>query len=392
MGKVYVWTGDLDFHSYCTMWPEMAEDEFDGLRDHIKEHGLQDLVITFNGQIVDGRHRAMACKDLDIPIDCEEWDGTEEELYHYVVGENLKRRHLSQSQRAMIAVDVERRLAKEIKQSPKQSAFTNISKTPEGGKSGRNAHAEAAKEAGVSTAYVTAAKKIEAVDPVTAKKVKDGELTLPEAQKALGIGSRSGNGNGDAGEVPAKFAKLPEMVALPPRLRLLAWNKSVAMAPDGHPTSNQVIKASGVVIKECDNPKTMADAIEEHEEEVAIADESDSDEQWLAQLPLTGQLAAACQRIYYAEALAYRWLTKARENWGRSVATVLGRMKHKKGPCMYRVQMGLKIDPPEKWARCADLTEGGCAGKGHIKAGDGGPDAINIKCNLCHGAGYRVVG
>ncbi len=392
--KLYTWPSDreLDYHDVALLFPEMSDDEFDRLKAHISEHGLQDKILTLNGKIIDGRHRALVCQELEIPIECEEWEGDPEHILDFVIGQNLARRHLTQSQKAMVAVEVEKHIAEDIAKQEKMrkagKSKSDLSKIGQVDLEPRDATKEAAQQVGVSRSYVADAKAVVAKSPETAKEVRDGKLTLPEAKKALGNGHASGNGQTSTQEIPRHF--LPLLADLPPGQQVAAFRKAVAAAPDGVPTKTQIIKAAGLVVQECPNPKKMDDIIAEHEEEVAIADESDSDEEWLEQLPLTGQLSAACQRVYYAEALAMRWLAKAQATWGRAVATVLGKMKHRKGPAMYRIQMGLKLDPPEKWVRCADLTEGGCAGKGHIKTGDSS-DAVNIKCPACFGNGYRVV-
>jgi ParB-like chromosome segregation protein Spo0J len=389
MGKQFVWKGELKFHDIVDLFPTMSDDDYAALKDHIAKHGLQTVVTTFQNKIVDGRHRSLICQELGVQIDCEEWDGDEEDLLDFVLGENLARRHLTASQKAMIGAEIAKILSDEIskesgyKQAAKQGVFTNLSKGPDDARTHmpRDAAAEAAKRVGASKAYVTQAKQIQSKSPEIAKQVKSGRMSIPEASRAIK------NGDG-AVVIPAKFKKL--LSKFPPHARAAAWTKAVASAPDGNPTEAQVIKAMGVTVTECDDPKTLQDVIDEIEEERAVKDESDSDETWLAGLPLTGKLAPSCQRLYYEEALAWRWLSRARETWSKAVTERLNKMRNTKGPLMHRFILGLKVDPPPKWVRCPDSKNGGCGGQGFITAGmDEG--TIKHACPKCHRAGYLVV-
>lgn len=55
------------------------------------------------GQLIDGRHRHRACEELSLSVPSREYCGDEAGLVPFVVSLNLKRRHLNESQRAMVA-------------------------------------------------------------------------------------------------------------------------------------------------------------------------------------------------------------------------------------------------------------------------------------------------
>lgn len=80
----------------------MSEAEFAQLRDDIAANDLREAIFLADGQIADGRNRYKACLEADKPMHFREWDGTGD-LTSIVVSLNLKRRHLSESQRAMVA-------------------------------------------------------------------------------------------------------------------------------------------------------------------------------------------------------------------------------------------------------------------------------------------------
>lgn len=94
-------TSAPEVHPACLLLPEMADDEFSGLKADIKKHGQRRPILVFEGKILDGRHRARACQELGIVARFEPWSGSDPVAF--VLSENLYRRHLSASQRAMIA-------------------------------------------------------------------------------------------------------------------------------------------------------------------------------------------------------------------------------------------------------------------------------------------------
>lgn len=81
----------------------MTAAEYAALRDDIEAHGQREPIWVFDGQIIDGRHRAQACEELGIEPAVREYDGDESGLVGFVVSLNLHRRHLDESQRSLVA-------------------------------------------------------------------------------------------------------------------------------------------------------------------------------------------------------------------------------------------------------------------------------------------------
>lgn len=90
-------------HPIADIFPRMSAAEYAALRDDIQKNGQREPIWVWNGQIIDGRHRAQACEELGIEPASRLYEGDESTLVAFVVSLNLHRRHLDESRRAMVA-------------------------------------------------------------------------------------------------------------------------------------------------------------------------------------------------------------------------------------------------------------------------------------------------
>lgn len=103
----------IEIHPACLILPEMDKEEYEKLREDISGFGLRHPITLYQGMILDGRHRYRACMDLGIEPIFEDWQGGSA-VVEFVIGENLHRRHLDKSQKAMVAaraIDYHRKAA-----------------------------------------------------------------------------------------------------------------------------------------------------------------------------------------------------------------------------------------------------------------------------------------
>lgn len=102
---------ELKSHPHAELFPLIEGNDFDALVEDISENGLREPITLLNGQILDGRNRYFAMSQIDpefspatAPKMFVEFDGGDP--LEWVISKNLHRRHLSSSQRAMLAVEL----------------------------------------------------------------------------------------------------------------------------------------------------------------------------------------------------------------------------------------------------------------------------------------------
>lgn len=90
-----------EMHELCTAFPLMKNDQFMALVKDIRENGLLEPIVLYEGKILDGRNRYTACVNAMVEPRFEEYQGNNP--LRFVISKNLSRRHLDNSQRAMVA-------------------------------------------------------------------------------------------------------------------------------------------------------------------------------------------------------------------------------------------------------------------------------------------------
>src|SRR5215471_2230482 len=157
---------DLTFHPLANLFPLLKGEEFDALMADIAASGLCEAIWLYQGQILDGRNRYRACQALG--RDCATRDYTGDDPLGFVISMNLRRRHLDESQRGMVAA----RLA-----TMRQGERTDLVEI-----STRLSQEQTAALLHVSRETVVAAKKVlQEGTPELAQAVEAGTLTVSAA-------------------------------------------------------------------------------------------------------------------------------------------------------------------------------------------------------------------
>jgi ParB-like chromosome segregation protein Spo0J len=94
----------LPRHEAADLFPMMSKSELNDLAADIKQNGLLNPIVKFEGQILDGRNRLAACALAKVEPRFETIEALPNGAAAYVISQNVKRRHLIAAQRAALAV------------------------------------------------------------------------------------------------------------------------------------------------------------------------------------------------------------------------------------------------------------------------------------------------
>jgi hypothetical protein len=93
-------------HELALIFPPMTEPEFAAFKEDIREHGQHEAIILYEGKILDGLHRYRACQELGREPRVLRFEGNPRAAAQLVLGRNFHRRHLTASQRALVAAEM----------------------------------------------------------------------------------------------------------------------------------------------------------------------------------------------------------------------------------------------------------------------------------------------
>jgi N6-adenosine-specific RNA methylase IME4 len=96
----------IKFHPLANLFPMLQDTELEDLGEDIRQNGQLEDVILHRDMILDGRNRYTAATRKGLPVRYEIFKGGDHEALTWVISKNLKRRHLTESQRAMVAARI----------------------------------------------------------------------------------------------------------------------------------------------------------------------------------------------------------------------------------------------------------------------------------------------
>jgi hypothetical protein len=142
------------------------------LAESIRVNGLREPIVLYEGIIIDGRNRYAACGLADVEPTFVEYDGAPDDIVDWIIDKNIHRRHLTTSQRAMVA---------DLLSGLTQGRPSKLLKSKQ-----FSTQAEAASKLKVSRSAVQQARKVrESGDASLIAQVENGELSVSAAAKQL---------------------------------------------------------------------------------------------------------------------------------------------------------------------------------------------------------------
>ena len=202
----------MKFHPAAEVFPLLKGKEFAALVSDIRAHGLNQPILLFEGAILDGRNRWLACEEAGVKPRTEAWN--EGNPWDFVWSQNAARRHLKPGQKAAICRKVTKEstawvVAQQAHEEEANAARSAASKgnknaakggdkngvpsrggTPskKKGKKGQHsthAAADLAKASDTSPATSARVLELEKKAPELLEKVEKGELELGAAVKQM---------------------------------------------------------------------------------------------------------------------------------------------------------------------------------------------------------------
>lgn len=153
----------LERHEFSSMFPDADRADYAALVESLRSRGWDsnNPIVLFEGKVLDGRHRQLACAETGIEPTFVEFNGTRDEARSFVISANLARRHLS-GRAKVVAYHVENQFLPPDRQ---------------------RSDAEIAVLAGMpgSIRFVGQARHLTEVDPDLAQKAAAGEIPVGRA-------------------------------------------------------------------------------------------------------------------------------------------------------------------------------------------------------------------
>lgn len=96
---------NYEIHGAANIFPMLADAQLAELAADIKANGLREAIKLYQGKVIDGRNRLAACERAGVE---PRFEVLADDLnpIAYVISINLHRRHLTESQRAMVAAKI----------------------------------------------------------------------------------------------------------------------------------------------------------------------------------------------------------------------------------------------------------------------------------------------
>lgn len=186
---------EYQFHKIANIFPLIEGEELEALADDIRQHGLKQPIILYEGQILDGRNRKTACVMAGVKPTFTEFTGTSQEAIDYVWSLNRKRRQLNSSQAAVAEVKraalvdeyaatvaaLKEQALERKRQGGREKVPTQMSEP----KFYNEVIHQRAKAAGTSGTYLKDATKLFQSHPQLVEEIERGQKTITQVKREL---------------------------------------------------------------------------------------------------------------------------------------------------------------------------------------------------------------
>jgi protein gp37/ParB-like chromosome segregation protein Spo0J len=168
----------LEPHPLANLLPPMDASEFEALTASIRDSGLRSPLVLLDGKILDGVNRWRACQVANVTPITRDFDpAAEGDPLSFVLAMNISRRHLGESQRAMVAAKIAN-----MRGAGRPASNGNSRKSDD------ISLADAATKLSVNRDTVAAARKvIDEGTPELAKAVERGRVAVSAARALVNL-------------------------------------------------------------------------------------------------------------------------------------------------------------------------------------------------------------
>lgn len=189
------WTKEANWHEHANVFPLMEREELESLAQDIAANGLLEPIKLFEGKVLDGRNRVLACAKVGVKPRFVQWHRNGVSPLAFVVSENLERRHLTTSQRVGLGA----KLLPQLQQKGRERQKAAGSRGAEGGRGHKKEKPSAQKRAkglgkssqqiaarfGVSARSIEKAAALEKSKRGTLARLIKGKVKLQRAEKEV---------------------------------------------------------------------------------------------------------------------------------------------------------------------------------------------------------------
>ena len=185
-----------NWHDLAKLFPRLPDSELDALARDIAANGLLNPIVLFEGKVLDGRNRLLACEKAGVTPRFSKLEPNGISPREFVIAQNLHRRNLTKDQCAALAAKLVPELAAGARERQKEAGKHGV----KGGRGRKARKATAQKDAkgpgksseqaaqligGVSARKVEAAVALEKRSPGTLDKIIQGQWTFGKAVKEI---------------------------------------------------------------------------------------------------------------------------------------------------------------------------------------------------------------